>query len=253
MERAKKEEGRRTRARKEQKEEERGKKRERRGKGERRSESHGGGGPEASRRASFTREIWAVFRLDARSSLRGHMGSTSGSGARMCASLGRARVRVRACACVCVCAAIRACWEEELYTRCPPCAAINYRVTRYGRARPTLYISRKTCRRRYLKCGFLYGFSYPRITRSNFSSTISSMRGDVFTGKINSFEIYIYYQSYAQVLLVTSLMEGNIDTFRMLKVKRRGGIICSWWFDSIFDTSDFFPDFYTEWREVSVD
>lgn len=132
------------------------------------------------------------------------------------------RTRARACACVCVCAAIRACWEEELYTRCPPCAAINYRVTRYGRARPTLYISRKTCRRRYLKCGFLYGFSYPRITRSNFSSTISSMRGDVFTGKINSFEIYIYYQSYAQVLLVTSLMEGNIDTFRMLKVKRRG-------------------------------
>lgn len=24
--------------------------------------------------------------------------------------------------------------DEELYTRCPPCAAINYRVTRYARA-----------------------------------------------------------------------------------------------------------------------
>lgn len=154
------------------------------------------------------------------------MGSTSGSGARMCASLGRARARVRAC--VCVCAAIRACWEEELYTRCPPCAAINYRVTRYGRARPTLYISRKTCRRRYLKCGFLYGFSYPRITRSNFSSTISSMRGDVFTGKINSFEIYILSKLRSSTFTnKLSLMEGNIDTFRMLKVKRRGGIICS--------------------------
>lgn len=32
---------------------------------------------------------------------------------------------------------------------------------------------------------------------------------------------YIYIIK-VQVLLVTSLMEGNIDTFRMLKVKRRG-------------------------------
>lgn len=57
METAKKEEGRRTRARKEQKEEEREKKGTKGREGERRSESHGGGGPEASRRASFTREI----------------------------------------------------------------------------------------------------------------------------------------------------------------------------------------------------
>lgn len=159
--------------------------------------------------------------------VRHYVGIWGAQAARVHACAPPSDARARVCVRVRVCAAIRACWEEELYTRCPPCAAINYRVTRYGRARPTLYISRKTCRRRYLKCGFLYGFSYPRITRSNFSSTISSMRGDVFTGKINSFEIYIYYQSYAQVLLVTSLMEGNIDTFRMLKVKRRGGIICS--------------------------
>lgn len=57
METAKKEEGRRTRARKEQKEEEREKKGTKGREGERRSESHGGGGPEASRRASFTWEI----------------------------------------------------------------------------------------------------------------------------------------------------------------------------------------------------
>lgn len=225
METAKKEEGRRTRARKEQKEEEREKK-----------GTKGGGGEGKKKRVS---RWWRSRGISTRFV---HAGNLSGlpSGRAFvitwaygehkrlgCTHVRLPRTRARACACVCVCAAIRACWEEELYTRCPPCAAINYRVTRYGRARPTLYISRKTCRRRYLKCGFLYGFSYPRITRSNFSSTISSMRGDVFTGKINSFEIYIYYQSYAQVLLVTSLMEGNIDTFRMLKVKRRGGIICS--------------------------
>ena len=29
--------------------------------------------------------------------------------------------------------------EQQLYTRCPPCAAINYRVTRYGRARHCAY------------------------------------------------------------------------------------------------------------------
>lgn len=123
--------------------------------------------------------------------VRHYVGIWGAQAARVHACAPPSDARARVCVRVRVCAAIRACWEEELYTRCPPCAAINYRVTRYGRARPTLYISRKTCRRRYLKCGFLYGFSYPRITRSNFSSTISSMRGDVFTGKINSFEIYI--------------------------------------------------------------
>lgn len=190
METAKKEEGRRTRARKEQKEEERGKK------------GNEGGGGRGKEEASLT-VVEVPRHLDAlrsrgkfeRSSVwtrvRHYVGIWGAQAARVHACAPPSDARARVCVRVRVCAAIRACWEEELYTRCPPCAAINYRVTRYGRARPTLYISRKTCRRRYLKCGFLYGFSYPRITRSNFSSTISSMRGDVFTGKINSFEIYI--------------------------------------------------------------
>ena len=69
--------------------------------------------------------------------------------------------------------------EQQLYTRCPPCAAINYRVTRYGRARHCayacvcvyiyIYVSRKTCRCRYLKSGFLYTF---RIERWQFSRRI---------------------------------------------------------------------------------
>ena len=49
------------------------------------------------------------------------------------------------------------------------------------------------------------------------------MRGDVFTGKINSFEIYILSKLRSSTFTnKLSLMEGNIDTFRMLKVKRRG-------------------------------
>lgn len=198
MERAKKEEGRRTRARKEQKEEEREKKG---------TKGEGGKKKRVSRwwrsRGISTRFVHAGNLSGLPSGRAFVITWAYGEHKRLgCTHVRLPRTRARACACVCVCAAIRACWEEELYTRCPPCAAINYRVTRYGRARPTLYISRKTCRRRYLKCGFLYGFSYPRITRSNFSSTIS-VRGDVFTGKINSFEIYIYYQSYVQVLLLS--------------------------------------------------
>lgn len=189
METAKKEEGRRTRARKEQKEEEREKKG---------TKGGGRGKEEASltvvevpRHLDALRSRGKFERSSVWTRVRHYVGIWGAQAARVHACAPPSDARARVCVRVRVCAAIRACWEEELYTRCPPCAAINYRVTRYGRARPTLYISRKTCRRRYLKCGFLYGFSYPRITRSNFSSTISSMRGDVFTGKINSFEIYI--------------------------------------------------------------
>ena len=139
-----------------------------------------------SGRASFTREIWAVFRLDARSSLLEAYGEHR--------RLGCTHVRPLHASFVCVRAYARryvraAGTEEQLYTRCPPCAAINYRVTRYGRAYIYIYIyiyihiyiSRKTCRCRYLKSGFLYTFRIERWPAS-------AIRTSVFTGDITELE-----------------------------------------------------------------
>lgn len=153
---------------------------------------------------------------------------------------GAQAARVHACAPpsdarVHVCAAIRACWEEELYTRCPPCAAINYRVTRYGRARPTLY-REKPVAAAILKADFYTLFvsraaavvGSGRITRrpfvdQTFHPTCIRERRYV-CGNINSFReilvdrryIYICYRSLLRLSTFSNerrCKEGNIVAF----------------------------------------
>lgn len=124
---------------------------------------------------------------------------------------GAQAARVHACAPpsdarVHVCAAIRACWEEELYTRCPPCAAINYRVTRYGRARPTLY-REKPVAAAILKADF-------------YTLFVSRAAAVVGSGRITR-RPFVDQTFHPTCIRERRYVCGNINSFREILVDRR--------------------------------